>query len=142
MVELLERLHATKTSALEGALFCLFADDVLIAAQLGLRSGRVLHCWVHAYDVAVARDSPGLVLLGLLLGAAPADGIGLVDFGEGDEAYKGRFANGSVELGIGSVETNRLAALRAGAARVAWRRALRSPLHRVADPWRKRLDFR
>jgi CelD/BcsL family acetyltransferase involved in cellulose biosynthesis len=142
VVELLERLHATKTSALEGALSCLWADDVLIAAHLGLRSGRVLHWWFPGYDAALARDSPGLVHLSLLLGAAPEDGIGLVDFGKGDEAYKGWFANGSVELGIGSVETSRLAALRAGAARVAWRRALHSPLHHVADARRKRLDFR
>jgi CelD/BcsL family acetyltransferase involved in cellulose biosynthesis len=142
VVELLERLHATKTSALEGALSCLYADDALIAAHFGLRSGRVLHWWFPGYDTAFARDSPGLVHLSLVLGAAPEDGIGLVDFGKGDEAYKGWFANGSVELGIGSVEMSRLAALRAGAARVAWRRALSGPLHRIAYPLRKRLDFR
>jgi CelD/BcsL family acetyltransferase involved in cellulose biosynthesis len=138
VVEVLERLHASSI----GMLSCVYADDVLIAAHLGLRSGPVLHWWFPAYDVAFARDSPGLVQLRMLLDAAPADGIGVLDFGKGDEDYKAAFANAAIEIGVGVVETDRFSALRAGAARAAWRRALYSRLYRPTNWARKRLDWR
>ena len=122
--EVLERLHATRTDALSGELSCLFADDALLAAHLGLRSGRVLHWWFPAYDAAFSRDSPGLVLLRLLLDDAPAAGIGLLDFGKGAEDYKASFANGAIELGVGIVETDRFTAWRGSASRAAWGRVL------------------
>jgi CelD/BcsL family acetyltransferase involved in cellulose biosynthesis len=138
VVEVLERLVASPI----GLLSALWSGDDLIAVHLGLRSGRVLHWWFPAYDPAFARDSPGLVLLLELLDAAPAAGIGLLDFGKGDEDYKAWFSNGAIELGTGHVETDRLTELRTGAARVAWRRALNSPARRTALAARRRLDFR
>ena len=138
VVEVLERVVASPI----GLLSALWSGDDLVAVHLGMRSGRVLHWWFPAYDPAFARHSPGLVLLRELLDAAPAEGIGLLDFGKGDEDYKSWFANREIELGIGHVEAGRITELRAGAARVAWRRALRSPLRRPALAARRRLDFR
>jgi hypothetical protein len=100
-----------------------------------------VHWWFPAYDPAFARDSPGLVLLAELLGAADEAGIGLLDFGKGDEDYKAWFSNRTIPLGIGHVESDRLTELRTGAARVAWRYALRSPVRDHALAARRRLDF-
>jgi CelD/BcsL family acetyltransferase involved in cellulose biosynthesis len=140
--DVLERLHATRTDALAGELACLYADDELLAAHFGLRSGRVLHWWFPAYDAAFARDSPGLVLLRLLLDDAPEAGIGLLDFGKGEEDYKASFANDAIELGVGVAEADRFSAWRGAASRAAWGRALRSRLYRPVNHLRKRLDFR
>jgi CelD/BcsL family acetyltransferase involved in cellulose biosynthesis len=138
VVDVIERLVAGPL----GLLSTLRSGDDLVAAHLGLRSGRVVHWWFPAYDPAFARDSPGLVLLLELLDATPAAGIGLVDFGKGDEEYKAWFANGAVPLGIGHVETDRFTELRTGAARVAWRHALRTPLRGPALTARRHIDFR
>ena len=142
VAELLERLRQTRTEFFEGMLCCLWCGDELVAAHFGLRSGRVLHWWFPAYDAAFARDSPGLVQIRMLLDAAPAEGIGVLDFGKGDEDYKTAFANGAIEVGIGAVETDRFSAARAAAARAAWDRVLRSRLYRPANHVRRRLDFR
>jgi CelD/BcsL family acetyltransferase involved in cellulose biosynthesis len=137
VVEVVERLVAGPL----GLLSTLRSGDELIAAHLGLRSGRVAHWWFPAYDPAFARDSPGVVLLLELLEAGPAAGITMLDFGKGDEDYKAWFANGAVDLGVGHVEADRFSELRTGAARVAWRYALRSPVRDHARAARRRLDF-
>ena len=138
VVEVLERLVAGPL----GLLSALWSGDELVAAHLGLRSGRVVHWWFPAYDPAFARDSPGLVLLAELLDAAGEAGIGLLDFGKGEEDYKAWFSNRAISLGIGHVEADRFSELRTGAARVAWRYALRSPVRRQALAARRALDFR
>lgn len=142
VVDVLERLHAMRTDALEGMLSCLYSGDALVAAHFGLRSGRVLHWWFPSYDVAFARDSPGLVMIRVLLDGAAQDGIGLLDFGKGAEDYKTLFANDAIEVGTGAVVADRFTAWRAAAARAAWGRVLATRLYRPANHLRKRLDFR
>ena len=63
-----------------------------VAVHLGFHHrGRYL--WYKpSFDIALARRSPGEVLLRQLIGAAMAEGAALFDFGIGDEAFKMRFA--------------------------------------------------
>ena len=83
----------------------LHAGDALVAAHLGLRTGTTLHWWLPTYDRGFARYSPGLLLLLSLAEEANGAGIDVIDLGKGTERYKRRFANRSVELLQGSVNT-------------------------------------
>lgn len=107
--ELVARLHAAAENDLTGVLACLYDGDDLIAAQLALQAGRVMHLWMPAYDPARADESPGLVLQREILLEAPAHGIAIVDFGKGTDGYKKRFANDVIEVGEGSVQAGRAA---------------------------------
>lgn len=140
VVEVLERVHATRTDDFAGVLSCLYARDELIAAHLGLRSGRVLHSWFPAYDVRFAKYSPGLVLLLAIAEAASAHGIELFDLGKGAEEYKPRFANAATELGVGSVDVGRGSTVTSRIARMSWSRLLRSPLYSRVHRLRRRIQ--
>jgi CelD/BcsL family acetyltransferase involved in cellulose biosynthesis len=141
VVAVLERLHATQTDELAGALSCLYADERLIAVHFGIRSGSLLHSWFPAYDVDYAKLSPGLVLLSAIIEAAPARGIRTIDLGKGSEFYKDRFANRAAEVGTGAVELDRAGELVARLARAAWFVPLRSPLYTRAHRLRQRLQL-
>ena len=99
------RLHAAAGEDLTGVLACLYDGDELIAAHLLLQAGPILHSWMPAHDPGRAKQSPGLVLLRAILLAAPDHGIRLLDFGKGTDSYKGRFANDTIEVGAGSVQS-------------------------------------
>ncbi|WP_094556005.1 GNAT family N-acetyltransferase [Synechococcus sp. 1G10] len=68
------------------------AGGRLIAAHFGFCHGGVFLWYKPSFDPALARRSPGEVLLRQLLLAARAEGAGRFDFGIGDEAFKLRFA--------------------------------------------------
>jgi CelD/BcsL family acetyltransferase involved in cellulose biosynthesis len=102
---LVRRLHAAAEPDLAGVLACLYDGEDLIAAQLALLAGSVMHLWMPAYDPARADQSPGLVLQREILLEAPARGVTIVDFGKGTDGYKGRFANDTIEVGAGSVQS-------------------------------------
>ncbi len=114
---LVARVHAAAEEDLTGVLACLYDGDDLIAAQLALQAGPVMHLWMPAYDPARADESPGLILQREILLAAPANGAEILDFGKGTDSYKGRFANGEIEVGDGSVQAGRAAAAVAGSVR-------------------------
>ena len=126
--EVLERLLATRSEEITGMLTSLYADDALIAAQLGLRSGRLLHSWVLGFDLAWAKSSPGSALTIALAEALAAEGIHTYDFGKGLEPSKRRFANAAVELGEGAVTVGTVAAARAWLGPKAMRAAMATPL--------------
>jgi CelD/BcsL family acetyltransferase involved in cellulose biosynthesis len=134
VVEVLERLRDTRANGFAGVLSGLYADDELIAANLGLRSGSLLHSWVLGFDRRFARLSPGSILLLALFEAMPEHGLRRFDFGKGREPYKRRFANGAVELGEGAVTVGPLAAasnwLRPKAMRLAMATPLAGPIGR------------
>jgi CelD/BcsL family acetyltransferase involved in cellulose biosynthesis len=140
VVEVLERAHRTQTDEIAGVLSCLYADDALIAAHLGLRSGQLLHSWFPAYDVRFSKYSPGSVLLLAVAEAGPAHGIRTFDLGKGAEPYKLRFANASVSVGVGSVEAGRGSAVTGRVARGLWSLVLRSPLYTRVHRVRRRLE--
>lgn len=68
-------------------------NDQLIAAHFGFCYGGNYLWYKPSFDLALAKRSPGEVLLRQLLLEAIAEGAHTFDFGLGDEAFKHRFAN-------------------------------------------------
>jgi CelD/BcsL family acetyltransferase involved in cellulose biosynthesis len=110
---LVHRLAKTEVDGFAGILSAVYAGETLLAAQLGLRDGGVLHWWFPVYNRARSELGPGLILLRELIAAAPGNGITRIDLGKGDEDYKFRVMTGSVPVCTGEI------------VRHAWRRQLR-----------------
>ena len=104
MREMVERMLEDNTDTFGGLLSVLYAGDQVAAAHFGMRSETVWHYWFAAYNHELQRYSPGLIILLEMLKAAPTLGIRTLTLGQGDEAYKLRFATGSTQLASGSVD--------------------------------------
>ena len=117
--EVLRRVHEAQSAEFQGLLSLILAGDRPVAAHLGMRSGRTLHYWFPAYDPAVARCSPGLVLLLRIAESAELAGVETFDLGTGDYDYKGRLANRVAVVAAGTIETVSLAATAARIRRTA-----------------------
>jgi CelD/BcsL family acetyltransferase involved in cellulose biosynthesis len=126
--DVLERVRETRSEELTGMLSSLYADGALVAANLGLRSGRLLHSWVFGFDMSWAKFSPGSILTIAMAEALPALGLEAYDFGKGPEPYKRRFANKFVELGEGAVTVGPRAGVAAWVRPKALRAAMATPL--------------
>jgi CelD/BcsL family acetyltransferase involved in cellulose biosynthesis len=141
-VRLLERVLARPGEGFAGMLIGLYAGDRLAALEMTLRSGGVLHSWFPAYDVNLAKYSPGLILMVEMARAAAALGIRRIDLGKGDAEYKTSFMSGATILAVGSVIPHRLAyLLRRGWHHArSWLRSgpLRGPV-RLAGRWTRPL---
>ena len=87
-----------------GVFSALHAGGRLVAVHFGLRSGGRLHSWFPAYDRAVAKLSPGNVLMVELLRAAADRGVDAVDLGTGDERYKYSYGSHTFPLRGGVAE--------------------------------------
>ena len=73
--------------------WALFADDQLVAVELGCRS-KDCHVGIHSgFDPAMATLSPGVILQAFLLQSLIGDRMARYDFGSGNEGYKLRWAN-------------------------------------------------
>jgi CelD/BcsL family acetyltransferase involved in cellulose biosynthesis len=138
---LLERLRTTRGPDVSGMLSSLYADDELIAANFGLRSGPLLHSWVFGFDPAWRKHSPGSVLVIALAESLPGLGIHVYDFGKGSEPYKQRFATTSVELGEGSVTLGAVPRAREWLETKAVHAAFRTPLGGAVGRLRQRRLF-
>lgn len=111
--------------AFAGMLTALYAGDRLVAVHFGMRTRRVLHWWFPTYDAALAKYSPGLLMLLETARAAEATEIDWIDLGRGAQDYKLRFANAATPLCEGAL--GRRPSLAGGV------RRLRRPLHRLAE---------
>lgn len=115
VIAFLRKIWGTQTPQFAGVLSAMYAGDKLAAVHFSMRSGPRLHSWFPAYDVSLAKYSPGACQLLFMAQHAAAQGIDCIDLGKGDEEYKLMFASRHVELGEGAVETRHLsAALRNG----------------------------
>ncbi|RJL32644.1 GNAT family N-acetyltransferase [Bailinhaonella thermotolerans] len=103
IVELVERLHATKTETFSGSLSVLYAGDVPVAGHFGLRTETVMAHWFPAYDPGFGRHSPGLVQHLEMAGDAAAAGLLQIDMGRGDKRYKDSLKNGELTVAEGRV---------------------------------------
>lgn len=92
---LIERLRRARGDGFGGVLSALYAGDTLVAAHFGIRTRRVLHYWIPAFNVEVSQYSPGLLALLALAREAVERGIVRIDLGVGDERYKARAASGA-----------------------------------------------
>jgi CelD/BcsL family acetyltransferase involved in cellulose biosynthesis len=101
-----ERLRRIDDEGFGGVLSALWVGDTLAAAHFGIRTRRVLHYWVPAYNHELGRYSPGLLALMELARAAAERGIQRIDLGIGEERYKLRAASGSFDMAVASVSTN------------------------------------
>jgi CelD/BcsL family acetyltransferase involved in cellulose biosynthesis len=98
---LVERILTTQREHFAGMLSALYAGDQLVAAHMGMRSQRVCHWWFPVYDRALARYSPGAILLLRLAEATAARGLPLLDLGKGNDAYKSSFSDHNTPLAEG-----------------------------------------
>lgn len=105
-VQLLERIHETRTQSFAGVLSALYAGDHLVAAHIGMRSCSVWHHWFPVYDTSFGQYSPGIILLLKMAESAETMGIVTIDMGKGTPEYKRRQATGSVPIAEGSVEVS------------------------------------
>ena len=87
-----------------GVLSTVRTGDRLIAAHFGMRNRTTMCWWFNTYDYELRDRSPGLLLLHMAMERAPENGIGIIDFGRGEESYKRKFATGSTALCEGSIE--------------------------------------
>lgn len=131
-----KRTAAFRSEHFSGMTCALYAGRHLLAAHLGLRSGRVLHGWLPVYNRCFHRYSPGVMMWALLADQAPNFGITRIDLGMGAEHYKDRLKTGEITVAQGVLD--RRFARRA--LRMGWRRLRRaimaSPL---GHPLRKTL---
>ena len=103
--QLLARLRLPQPDGFDGVLSTLYAGETLCAAHFGIRTGRVLHYWLSAYDEEFARCSPGLLLLMHIANEATERGIVRLDLGPGDEEYKLTFASGHQDVAIATASS-------------------------------------
>lgn len=105
MRQVVERLLETSApTTFGGLLSVLYAGDQVAAVHFGMRSETVWHYWFASYNHDLQHYSPGLIMLLEMLKAAPRLGVRTITLGQGDEAYKLRFATGSTRLASGSVD--------------------------------------
>ena len=84
-------------------------DDKAIAYHLGFECDGRFIWYKPTYDVALARHSPGEVLIKYLLEDASGRGLIEFDFGPGEEAFKYRFSNYARSICSAHVYRDRLA---------------------------------
>jgi CelD/BcsL family acetyltransferase involved in cellulose biosynthesis len=130
-------LFRARTDGCAGTLSVLYLGERVISAHFGLRCDSVLSCWFPAYDVGLARYSPGLTLHLSMAEAAAADGIRYLDLGKGDEEYKSSLKTGDVPVGEGWIDRPSPAAVARRIQREPGRRAIdfilrHPPLRRAA----------
>ncbi|MEU5883290.1 GNAT family N-acetyltransferase [Spirillospora sp. NPDC047279] len=104
VVDLVERLHQTRSDGFAGVLSMLYADGRPIAGHFGLRTGGAMISWFPAYDTDVAKYSPGLVQHLHMARAAADTGIRSIDLGPGvDWHYKQQLKSRTVTVSEGCV---------------------------------------
>jgi CelD/BcsL family acetyltransferase involved in cellulose biosynthesis len=145
IVRLIEHLIGASTRDFAGSLMALYANDILIAAQVGMRSRGVLHWWFPAYSHEFASYSPGILLLLKVAEHAASAGIQRIDLGKGDEFYKRRLASGATILAEGTVEVKSLVTSLRRARRKTEDWLRQSPLRsaaRVSARWLRKIERR
>jgi CelD/BcsL family acetyltransferase involved in cellulose biosynthesis len=103
IVELLETLLDTRNDHFRGLLSVLYAGDAPVAAHFGVQAGDVLADWFPAYDTAVGRCSPGLILTLRMAEAVAAEGVHRIDMGKGFKRYKEVFKSHDIFVAEGIV---------------------------------------
>jgi CelD/BcsL family acetyltransferase involved in cellulose biosynthesis len=138
IVELVERLFATRTDSFAGVLDMVYVDGAPMAGHFGIRTATTLAGWFPAYDTRFAKYSPGLIHHLAMAERAAESGIQVIDMGRGEKEYKEKLKNGELTVAEGRVARPGPAAGIHWMLRVPARKAraavLASPLlHRTAD---------
>jgi CelD/BcsL family acetyltransferase involved in cellulose biosynthesis len=88
----------------QGIVSSLYFGDRLAAVHFGFSSGNILHWWFPAYDTALGKYSPGMILLLETIRAAYGSGIARIQLGKGEERYKLSFMTGSRVLNESTID--------------------------------------
>jgi CelD/BcsL family acetyltransferase involved in cellulose biosynthesis len=101
----IEGIHTTQTDGFAGMLSLLYAGDRLVATHFGMRSRTIWHYWFPAYDIEMAKYSPGLNLILRMAAHAPSLGLRTIDLDKGRSLYKRRLSGGKgIAVGTGTVD--------------------------------------
>ena len=108
---LLHALMASEHDDFGASMAALWAGDRLTAIEYSLHAGDRYHFWFPAYEPALARCSPGILLTMDTMRLGCDAGFRVFDFGFGGEGYKKYFCNATqtvreaviVKPGIGSM---------------------------------------
>ncbi|WP_193318518.1 GNAT family N-acetyltransferase [Nonomuraea phyllanthi] len=103
IVELVERLLATRSESFAGVLDMVYADERPVAGHFGLRTRTTLAGWFPAYDPHFAKYSPGLIHHLAMAERAAEQGIQVIDMGRGEKEYKDKLKTGQLEVAEGRV---------------------------------------
>jgi CelD/BcsL family acetyltransferase involved in cellulose biosynthesis len=98
-MRLIEALNDTPGPDCRLVLSRLEAGDHVLAEHLGIQYDDVLSYWFPVYDPEARAVSPGRLVLWHIIQHASEDGIGLIDYGEGDAQYKQQFGTGTIRFG-------------------------------------------
>jgi CelD/BcsL family acetyltransferase involved in cellulose biosynthesis len=104
IVRLVRDLYETRSDGCSGVLSVLRSDTRVVAVHFGLRSESSLSCWFPAYDITLAKYSPGLSLYLKMAERAATAGIHYLDLGKGDEDYKQSFKNADLTVAEGWID--------------------------------------
>lgn len=91
--DMLHALMADRREDFGASMAALWTGDRLAAIEYSLHAGDRYHFWFPAYEPAVARCSPGILLTLDTMRLGCADGFRVYDFGFGGEGYKKYFCN-------------------------------------------------
>lgn len=91
--DLLHALMASEHDDFGASMAALWAGDRLTAIEYSLHAGDRYHFWFPAYEPALARCSPGILLTMDTMRLGCDGGFRVFDFGFGGEGYKKYFCN-------------------------------------------------
>ncbi len=101
--KMLDQLRFGACLDIKTVLSTLRVDGKLVAAELNLQSGNLLHGWLVAFDPDFGKYSPGMILTHKILEAMPEHGLRYYDAGTGKTHYKKYFANERSPIGQGPI---------------------------------------
>ena len=138
MVDVADYLFNTRSDGFGGLLSLLYAGEIPVAAQFGLRFGNLFAGWFTAYDTCFGKYSPGLIQFMRMAEELAAIGVHIIDLGATRGSYKERLKSHDVLVSQGMVVMRPLAASahRTRRALAGWAdRQIRQhpPLFRAAD---------
>lgn len=100
---LFDRLRTFEGARLSAQLVTLFFDDQFAAAEFNLKSDRVMHGWVTAFEQDLGSYSPGNMLVQEMLEIMCAEELDLYDAGPGLDHYKRHYANMQTPIDSGVI---------------------------------------
>lgn len=136
VVDLIDRLFATRTDSFGCAISVLYAGETPVACELSFRSRHYVVAWHSVYDPEFAKYAPGLIRYSFAVKQMATAGVQLYELG--DESFMkdftnnvGYFAKGTVTVGPLAESVHRAQSASSNYAR---RTIKRFPfIYRVAD---------
>lgn len=141
--DMLTRCMMAQSEDFSGVMTTLRINGELVAAELGLRSGALLHGWISGFNPNFSAYSPGILMQERLLKAATENGVTHADLGVGAAHYKKYYASSTAQVSEGLIPAQGVCGALRRAGGDAWRRfesAPIGPVAGVAGKMRRRLD--